>query len=264
GQAFCVAASFGQINILQMLVQRGELFDYSVIEVVVEEAVKDRDTKVLEFLLETPNPIPCPWPAGRDVAIAAEIGYTDYVKLLLAHNIDPTVDKNYPLRIASRKGHADIVRLLLADKRVNPQAEFNAAIYHAATNGYTGIVRQLLKSGAWPDVDGGNSPLQTACTNGHVEVVKALLETGKVSAAGPCNMPIFLAAEHGHADIVELLLQKGVEPSDCLSNAVLKGHIDVVRVLLKCERVDPTLFNNHALQSAVELGNLEVAKLLVQ
>jgi hypothetical protein len=43
-------------------------------------------------------------------------------------NVDPSVSDNYAIRVSSKYGHTEIVRLLLGDKRVDPSAENNEAI----------------------------------------------------------------------------------------------------------------------------------------
>lgn len=56
--------------------------------------------------------------------------------------IDPPGDK-YMLDRASQNGHLEVIRLLLADSRVNPSANNNAAIRWASRHGYLEIVRLL-------------------------------------------------------------------------------------------------------------------------
>ena len=53
-------------------------------------------------------------------------GLIEYVKILLKDNrkekiIDPSAGDNYAIRIASENGHAEVVKLLLNDSRVNPK-----------------------------------------------------------------------------------------------------------------------------------------------
>lgn len=43
--------------------------------------------------------------------------------------VDPAAHDNYAIRFASRKGHFEIVRLLLQDKRVDPSAKNHEAIF---------------------------------------------------------------------------------------------------------------------------------------
>jgi len=84
---------------------------------------------------------------------AVKKGQTSVVKMLL-----PLVDSkkfavqteavnvldqslNFAIRIASEYGHTDVVRLLLADSRVNPSADNNFAIRSASANGHADVVK---------------------------------------------------------------------------------------------------------------------------
>ena len=74
----------------------------------------------------------------------------DIVKLLLADpRVDPTesVDSscvsNYAIRVASENGYVDIVKLLLEDERVDPFDNYNYAIKYAYENGHIDIVELL-------------------------------------------------------------------------------------------------------------------------
>lgn len=52
---------------------------------------------------------------------------------------------NMPIRMASKYGHLEIVRLLLDDKRVDPTDRDNDAIWSAYENGHVDVVKLLLK-----------------------------------------------------------------------------------------------------------------------
>ena len=69
------------------------------------------------------------------------------VRLLLADprvRLAPSADDNEAIRWASGNGHADVVRLLLADSRVDPNARDNEAIRCASQYGHADVVRLLL------------------------------------------------------------------------------------------------------------------------
>ena len=53
--------------------------------------------------------------------------------------IDPSYLGNYALRTAARDGKADLVELLLEDKRVDPAAKNNWALIASAQNGHAGM-----------------------------------------------------------------------------------------------------------------------------
>ena len=60
---------------------------------------------------------------------------------------------NDSIKLASKYGYADIVKLLIADPRVDPTDDDNTAIKEASSNGHTRIV-ELLKADpriSWKD-----------------------------------------------------------------------------------------------------------------
>jgi len=83
------------------------------------------------------------------------------------------------------------------------------------------------------------------------------------------NCAIRLASEHGHVDVVRLLLKDPrVDPS-ALDNYAIRlaganGHVDVVRLLLKDPRVDPSAKHNYAIYWASERGYVDVVQLLLK
>lgn len=55
-------------------------------------------------------------------------------------DIDVSANNNYAIRYAAENGYADIVKLLLKDKRVDPSAQYNE------------IIKKLLRRGASKDI----------------------------------------------------------------------------------------------------------------
>ena len=87
------------------------------------------------------------------------------------------------------------------------------------------------------------------------------------------DIPIILAAFEGDLAKVEQLIAEGADPRVAYQNGVtalmwasVRGHLDVVKLLLQDERVDPAAANNDgltALMSASWFGHLDVVKLLL-
>ena len=68
----------------------------------------------------------------------------DDVRVALWMGVDPSINYNYAIGRASRIGHIEVVRLLLADKRVDPSASDNYAVRCTSKNGHTEVVKLLL------------------------------------------------------------------------------------------------------------------------
>ena len=120
-------------------------------------------------------------------------------------DIDTTLNK--AIGIASQYGHIEIVKLLLSDPRIDPNADaFNYAITWASTNGYLEIVAMLLLD---PRVDPSaenNSAIIWASANGKFDVVELLLSDPRVDPSAQDDQAISMASIYGHDKVVKLLL----------------------------------------------------------
>ncbi|KAK5991494.1 Serine/threonine-protein phosphatase 6 regulatory ankyrin repeat subunit B [Cladobotryum mycophilum] len=158
-----------------------------------------------------------------------------------------------PLFWAAETGQESVVRLLLADNRVEPDGKdsiyIQTPLSWAAERGHTAVVKLLLeKDGVDPnlgEVIHGLTPLALAASRGHEETMKLLLtkegiEKNSRDFAG--RTPLFLAALRGHEKVVELLLAtEGVDPraEDAmartpLSMAMKRGHEGVIKLINAC------------------------------
>ena len=146
--------------------------------------------------------------------------------------------------MSSKNGHVELVKLLMADSRVDPGIQNNYAIQYASENGHTEAVKLLLKD---PRVDpeaNCNHAIRLASRNGHAEVVKLLLEYSRLDPSVHNNYAIIYAAENGHTEVVKLLLKDPrVDPAAdgqyAIRLAAYRGHIEVMKILLADPRVDP-------------------------
>lgn len=139
---------------------------------------------------------------------------------------------------ACKRGHLDIVREILKDKRVSRETDNSACLY-------------------W------------ACHNGHAEIVSALLWDDEADASADESGAMCAAAQFGHADIVRMLLQHDVADPGCRFNfpiiiACKNGHTDVVRMLLNNPRVDPQVSHGICLYWACKRGHINVVRLLME
>jgi hypothetical protein len=83
---------------------------------------------------------------------AVKSGDAALVKKMLSHElpestrrkIDPAAQENIAIRLAAQNGYAEVVKILLDDKRVDPADKKNFAIRAAAQNGHAEIVKTLF------------------------------------------------------------------------------------------------------------------------
>ena len=103
------------------------------------------------------------------LVVASVNGHTEIVRILLADpRVDPAYGGNYAFENACARGHIDVVRLLLP--RINPAADYNCAIELASSNGQVNVVRLLL---ADPRVIRGK--LKSAIEHASTEEIKAII-----------------------------------------------------------------------------------------
>ena len=167
-----------------------------------KESIENGDIENVRKLLQNPNVDPG---ANYNWAIkyAAEYGWDEVVEVLLQ---DKRVDPNGAIELAIEYGWPEAVEVLLTDDRVEIDGW---AVYDAIEgSGSTNEVVKLLL--ADPRVDPSyaeNAAIQSAARWGHFEIVELLLEDPRVDPSDDDNDAIRMAADAGHLEIVKLLLE---------------------------------------------------------
>ena len=149
----------------------------------------------------------------------------------------------------------DIERFAIADKtlandmvsvrerRVLDETSANEAWFSAVQSGSLESVKKQLAQGALVNArdPGGRSALAIASQQGNAPLARMLLKAGaKVDGLGEDLPPLSAAVIRGHTDVVKLLVRAGVD-------------------------VDATAANGHApLVDAVRLNRMEIVSLLLQ
>jgi Ankyrin repeats (3 copies) len=142
-------------------------------------------------------------------------GLLDIVRMLLADpRVDPSALNQYAFRSASQYGHIDIVRLLLADPRVDPSVGSQSVFLWACEKGHIEIVRILLADPRVdPSVD-NQCALVWASRNSHIEIVRILLADPRVDPSARQQAALLWAYERGNTEIVRMLrADRTVDPS---------------------------------------------------
>jgi len=178
---------------------------------------------------------------------ASRYGHEDIVKMLLAAEADPNlaeVTGDTALIVASREGHRDIVELLL-NAGANPNRanrDGDTALMRASWKGHTAIVELLLNARANPNL---------ADADGET----ALMLAARRDTLYPQEL----------VDIVRMLLNAGANPNlvDRYGRTALmrtyKGHEVIVKMLKDAEK-----FQNEKSSSKKSSGSLDLKTLKVK
>ena len=166
-------------------------------------------------------------PAGEKNNLLDLIRKGDRAKAIAMINDDAdiAVRNRYgdtPLHLATLKGHADIIRLLLQKGgEVNGlNIAMSTPLHLAASKGRAGAVRILMENGADPELRDrwGRTPLHLAAVNGKHDITRILLKLGARPDPRDRNgrTPLYAVARmsgigKGHIHTAWLLLKKGAQ-----------------------------------------------------
>ncbi|CAH6420895.1 Ankyrin repeat protein [uncultured virus] len=236
------------------------------------------NTTVLDILNDmfTPNTI--------DLCAAAAKGSVKIVAWLLRHpEVDPStisIQGTYALHLAAENGHAEVVKLLLADSRVDPDqphmsctalSRACAASFKERTSSYVKIVTMLLANERVDPTYRADRALYVACDvpGDNVEIVDLLLEDGRVDPTRDRTEVLINAITLHNTNIVARLLQDprvnvNIQEGKPLKQACMRGHTDIVNLLLSDPRTDPMIVDDScALIVALKQDREAVVRLLL-
>jgi ankyrin repeat protein len=217
--------------------------------------------------------------------LALSWGHAEIVKYLLEAGADTTLvdeTENAALHQAARRGHGEIVRLLLSHSKakLNLRGECGMTpLLLALSQGHTEIANYLLEAGADATLadEAGNAALHQAAGRGHAETVRILLSHSKaeLNVRGQRGMtPLLLALSYGRAEVANYLLEAGADATlaDEAGNAALHqaaggGHAEIVRLLLSRSKAELNVRGQDGgtpLLLALSQGHAEVAKYLLE
>ena len=179
-----------------------------------------------------------------------EKGLEDILALLLQHGADsPSVKRTKTgdtlLHLAARGGHVRCLQLLLR------------TIHHSVILSYN---------------DAYETPATLAVTAGFYDCFLTLIADGGVEQMdGEGRNLLHLAALHGQLPMVERLLEEGyaVDETDFeghtpLIDAILRGHLDIVELLVLYSEIDfPAETNRTALMFAAQTNAIDSLKVLL-
>ena len=174
--------------------------------------------RIIDDLEECPSP-----PKATPLYYSTHCGFTEVAKhLIVTHREDVNAGHGRygpPLHAASRNGHLDTARLLLAHNAdVNSSKRSSIPLRRAYDGRHLEVMRLLLEHGADVDMRSGyafGTALHDASYWGEAEIVQLLLQHGaNANAAGVMNQtPLHLCygANDDYVKVAKLLLEYGAD-----------------------------------------------------
>ncbi|MDJ0617571.1 MAG: ankyrin repeat domain-containing protein [Calothrix sp. MO_192.B10] len=276
------------VEMVQLLVENGaninavggEYKDDTILGLAVRSGNLDK----VRYLLDAGADINYRKPHGYDVLIDAMFGrdisqdenLIPMLYLLISRGASVDGVSSYcesAIRVASRAGRFDAVKLLLAAGADANQLQWTELMYSIAF-GSLEEIKTLLSAGADINVydSWDRTPWLLSLQVGEVEKAKLLLSYGaNRDDCGLCGKtPLMYAIENNHIEVLQWLIAEGydVEATDefgitPLMVAAECGATDCVRILLEAG-ANPSRSDNNCHQKAIsEASNLEIVGMLV-
>lgn len=220
------------------------------------------------------------------ICLAAKNGYEDIFKLLIDSGalINPTEPEHkMPLSLAIMKRHNNIVKLLLENGAKVDEKDGSIGktpLSLAASHTDQSILRLILEHKAEVhanDYKITKSPFLSAIMDGNKDYVQSCLRQQLRLYEGALDYytvrPLSLAVLKGHRDIAKLLLKNGAVADEVycglslLSLAISNGHHDIVELLLNNGAdADATVDSSgkRPLSLAILNGHPDIVKLLLR
>ncbi|EPZ34674.1 hypothetical protein O9G_004842 [Rozella allomycis CSF55] len=213
------------------------------------------------FFLVDNSILPDPSTKGNyAIRLASRNGHADIVKYLLSQErVDPSALDNEAIRFVSWKGHVEVVKLLLADSRVDPGAHYSHAIRNASADGHLlNFYLQILeliqiinhKCGKLLNIDICMDILKR--NNEKLVDFLRVLE-GKCISQKTVNNAFLIACEYGFRESLGLMMQD-------------RNRIQYNQKIFVVENrifPDPSTEGNHAIRLASQNGHVEIVKYLL-
>ena len=201
---------------------------------------------------------------------AIETQRTEIVQFLFTDpRINPALHNQTLFNLACKKGINDsIVRLFLADPRIDPMRDEQIGLHYAIMNGKTPIVKLFLSD---PRIDPAlqdQRAFRIAVQYDKVNIIKLFLSDPRIDPALEDQRAFLLAIHSNKLDSVKLLLadpriHPALEDQRAFLLASEYNKPDIVKLLLADPRINPALQDQRAFQLAIKYNNLDIVKLFL-
>ncbi|XP_051170260.1 ankyrin-3-like [Leptopilina boulardi] len=171
------------------------------------------------------------------------------------------------LQLAIIKGNIEDVKEFFVSEKDEFKLETNTMtpLHYAAKGDNVEILKLIIKHGYGTinSKDWNNkTPLQLALENNCIDIIKCLLENGldKLSSVDIQNhiRSCFL---NNQLDVLKCFIKNEMIPDSFIHYAVTENRIEILKYLLKYNKINKIPSNFFFIHKAAEMGNLEIMKL---
>lgn len=231
-------------------------------------ALRDKNFLLLELVVRHAefHKVNASFGVDHAIRLATRHNLVNVVKYLLKNpHVKPQALNDSSLWLAVKLNHSDIKEILIADHRVLSENRNNTTFFKVCQFGEINYLPYFLADSRIDPAAESNKGIQLAAEHGHLEIVKMLLKHPKVNPADKENKAFKLACRYNHEDVVRVLLKDDrVDPRDALPFACKNNNLSLIRFLLCDSRANNQVDLNAALGSAIEENHFEVVEYLLE
>jgi hypothetical protein len=228
-------------------------------------SLHEKNLKLLWFTVKHGNFNQVDASYGYDLAIRTAVRYNspELMKLLLKNPfVNPQALKDqaiYNARISQIK------KLLLEDDRVINEFVNDESFHKTCQYGFKSRVEDLLRDSRVDPGSQSNKGFRLAAENGHYEIVKILIKDSRINPSDLDNYAIKAACQNNHGEIVKILLKDfRVSPKGILKYACSNNNLALVQFLLQDPRMHSQKELNSSLTIASSLNYFEIVDILLK
>ena len=266
GEALFAACSTGDLDTVDRILTAGAAVSPRAPEALITACRLGHDA-IVEQLLEARVVSPNTRDSrdGFALVVASKAGHSDVVRVLIAAGANVDLPGDDALEAALAGNHVEVAKSLL-EGGVNIHSSRGTELLPAAcAQGLHAFAVQLLAAGA--DVNAGkDAALRAACNRRDCQLVTILLRAGADVHTGDDAM-LNQACSGGQLELVRTLVDGGADVKAQRGNALRAacrgGHLEVVTLLLASSVPDQRNLDA-ALLAACEKRQLEIARVLVR
>lgn len=265
-------------ELIKLLIKSGNLTNFHAYQ-LAEHCIDKGNNTIFEALLDH-NQVPCDFNYDEALKKICFHNYFKILKLIQLYRLFPLNENNQyqnVMQIAVRAGHVEIIKILEEnsignlndaiiseiDKFVNISEEFLDMIVNRKTKEDVPIVTNLELYKIMKDLLLNRSHNKTNKAEAAIFAYKILLER---NAHSFMRDAILLTVKKGHHNILNVFLNMTDinlttltgNWNGYLKNAVIKGHLEVLKILLPREDIE---VSQNIIEFGIVYGNKEIREL---